>query len=376
MSKQADIPVLIPYLPTLDAVLPYLQRIDQTRRYTNFGPLCLELEQRFRQLLASPTQKPFVCSAANATLGLEIALLALGLKEKANVLIPALTFVATATSVRSAGHEPVFADVDPHSWQLTPALARACCKNYAIDCVMPVATYGTPLDVNGWDAFAAETGIPVLIDAAGALGNQLVGSRCHVVYSLHATKILSSVEGAIIASMSETFIDKVRRLSNFGIDLGSGQIELAGTNAKLSEYHAAVGLASLDAWDVTRERRRFAWQHQHDIIRSSLPSLRWQQGSAGHVHTVMPILLPDEFSNRSVQHQLASKGIETRAWYCPPLPQQPAFARHHRVGTLEVSQWLGQQLLGLPFHLELTPEHGKHILAALTELLAPSGASQ
>ena len=375
MTSMEKIPVLIPHIPPVEAVWPYLQRIDASHRYSNFGPLNQELENRFQQFFTTSDSSPFVCSAANATLGLEIAVIALDLKPKAQVLMPALTFVATATSVLRAGHEPVFADIDPQNWQLTPALARRYCAMHPVDCVMPVATYGTPLDIDAWDAFSRDTGIPVLIDAAGALGNQAVGDRCHVIYSLHATKMLSSIEGAIIVSRDQAFIQTVRRLSNFGIDLHSGRIDMAGTNAKLSEYHAAVGLASLDAWDHTQALRRQAWQQQRELLSSRVPSLIWQHGSAGKVHTVMPVLLPDNTSNIAVMQALAEHGIETRPWYCPPLPQQPAFVRCRRLGDMTVTNRLGKQLLGLPFHLQLTDNQRTRIADALIQVLNRMGVA-
>lgn len=372
MDIQAPIPVLVPFMPQIDAVLPYLQRIDVSQRYTNFGPLCLELEARFRTLLATDAKEPYVCSAANATLGLEIALIALELKPRAQVLMPALTFVATATSALRAGCEPVFGDVDPQTWQLTPALARRYCSLHPIDCVMPVAAYGTPLDIEAWDAFSRDTGIPVLIDAAGALGNQRIGTRCHVVYSLHATKALSSIEGSMVASHDQGFIDGVRRLSNFGIDPGSGRIDIAGTNAKLSEYHAAVGLASLDVWQDTQNRRREAWGRLRRLLSGQVPMLTWQQGSAGHVHTLMPVLVPDTTNSLAVRAALAERGIESRAWYCPPLPQQPAFSRCRRLGDLPATYHIGQQLVGLPFHPHLTAAQGHHVADALAQVLRHS----
>ncbi|NQD38054.1 DegT/DnrJ/EryC1/StrS aminotransferase [Permianibacter sp. IMCC34836] len=373
MTHPAAIPVLIPHLPAAEAVMPYLQRADRLHRYSNFGPLCLELEKRIRSLLQGTAGPPAVCSAANATLALEMALLALRLPVQANILMPALTFVATASSALRTGHQPVFADVDPDSWQLTPATAYQYAAQHPLACVLPVATYGVPQDVAAWDQFSADTGIPVVIDAAGAMGNQAVGQRCHVIFSLHATKTLSSVEGAIIASHDEDWIARVRQLSNFGIDMGTGQIDHAGTNAKLSEYHAAVGLASLDMWPAMQLQRRQRWHMLRTQLATAIPSLHWQHGSENLVHSLMPVALPTGMSNAATQRQLASKGIETRAWYCPPLPQQPAFADCPRFGELTISQQLGTRVLGLPFHLQLTDAQQQYIITSMVELVHAAG---
>ena len=243
------IPLLIPDLPNAAELRPYLERIDAARWYSNFGPLCREFESAlaamFNQHNAAPVQ---VTTVGNCTLGLELALTALDLEPGSRVLVPALTFVATATAVVRAGLVPVVADVDPQSWLLTPEIARAACAELEIAAVLPVATFGCPHDMAGWDRFSADTGLPVVIDAAGAFGNQWQTGNATLVFSLHATKSLAAGEGGLVVSRDRRLVARVRQLSNFGINLDPeagvpvGQVDAPGTNAKLSEYHAAVGL--------------------------------------------------------------------------------------------------------------------------------------
>ena len=114
---------------------------------------------------------------------------------RARVLIPAITFVATAAAVVRAGYEPVLSDVDERTWLLTPEIARRAIAKIPVDAVMPVSTYGCLQDTGAWDDFSRATGVPVVIDAAGAFGNQQAGERSTLVFSLHATKVLSGAEG-------------------------------------------------------------------------------------------------------------------------------------------------------------------------------------
>jgi hypothetical protein len=253
VNVASRIPLLVAQLPDTDALLPYLRQIDANRWYTNFGPLVTQLEQRFAASLAATPEAPKAISAASGTAGLELVLGALELPTGANVLLPALTFVATATAVIRSGYRPLIGDVDASSWLLTPETAREYAARHRVDAVMPVATFGNPQDVEAWDAFVADTGIPVVIDAAGAYGNQRVGRRCHVVFSLHATKALAAGEGGMVVSYDHALAARVRRLSNFGIDLERGsQVFVAGENGKLSipRSRRACGAGS-----VARHRR-------------------------------------------------------------------------------------------------------------------------
>ena len=298
--------VLIPKLPAADELLPYLRRIDGARWYSNGGPLVQELERRMGGLAVS-----------SATLGLELAAHCI---FRGRVRIPAFTFVATATALLRAGLKPVLCDVD-ETWALSDIDEDS----------MPVCPFGACVAPGG------------LVDAAAGWGNQAEGVR---VYSLHATKSLPAGEGGMIVGPPE-LLDRISKLRNFGLD--GSMVSEAGTNAKMSEYHAAVGLASLDAWEETKEARlRLAAAYRErlgdDIV--TLPN-------AG-VQASFPVLVDNA---QSVVEDMASRGIETRRWYTPTLDRHPAFAHLEREGDLTGianAHAIAERLLCLPFHLHLT----------------------
>jgi dTDP-4-amino-4,6-dideoxygalactose transaminase len=220
--------------------------------------------------------------------------------------------------------------------------------------VLPVATFACPFEGQVWDRFSDETGVPVIIDAAAGFGNQTVGSKTPVCFSLHATKPFGVGEGGFMASGDGDLVAQVRRLSNFGFE--KGQVVRAGTNAKLSEYAAAIGLTQLDRWAGLQVQRRTRWQHYASELKK-LPGVFLQ---AGFGATGIP-------SNVVVRHERAEKmrlqcaasGIETRPWYCPPLHQQAAFREMSVLTCLEQqklsqSEQLGQFTIGLPWHDDLT----------------------
>jgi dTDP-4-amino-4,6-dideoxygalactose transaminase len=261
------IPIMRPKLPSADRLAPYLKTIDASRLYSNFGPLVLSLEDRLADHYG--LNQGTVATVANATLGLTIALAVQQPPPGTLCAIPAWTFVASAHAAVTAGLVPYFVDVDPETWTLDPnrlfaELSRAPAP---VGAVMPVMPFGLPLDMSAWEAFRSRTGIAVVIDAAAGF-DSLVPSAVPSVVSLHATKVLGAGEGGFVISTDPAIRHAVRTRANFGFD-GSRQAQAQAFNAKLSEYHAAVGHASLDEWDQARTE----WSNAAKAYRRALVAL-------------------------------------------------------------------------------------------------------
>ncbi|MEO5559120.1 MAG: aminotransferase class I/II-fold pyridoxal phosphate-dependent enzyme [Dokdonella sp.] len=370
-----SIPLLIPELPRAEEVLPYLVRIDANRQYTNFGPLNREFEGRLSDALSRADQSVSVLTVANCTLGLELALQAMGVERGDRVLVPALTFVATATAVIRAGGIPVFADVDIDCWSLTPDIARRAAKEHSLKAVIPVSTYGCPLDTDGWDEFVEETGISVVVDAAGAWGNQLVGRSFDVVYSFHATKSFGIGEGGAVASTNKTRLDRIKRLCNFGIDTSLGTVTEIGTNAKLSEYHCAVGLAALDRWETTRKERVMHMSDYLARLQMLCPGLIYQDKPRDGVYPLLTIGLQAGNCASEILRILSSEGIECRRWYCPPLYQHDALAGFPRMHDTSIADALGNRLLGLPYFISMSGAQIDRVAVTLNEIILKDNRS-
>jgi dTDP-4-amino-4,6-dideoxygalactose transaminase len=348
MERRSHIKLMVPSLPSADEILPWLKKIDKNQQYTNFGPLCQELERE----LAGIAGAHHVVSVSSCTLGLELALDALKIAPGGQVLLPALTFPATASAVIRSGLTPLLGDVDEQTLTLTPEIAFRAVAENTIDLVLTVALHGHAHDPAAWDAFSAETGVPVLIDAAGAAGHQTIGSTTSAVFSLHATKPLAVGEGGFVATARSEFAGRIRAQSNFGFK--SGEVRYRGTNAKLSEYHAAVGLAALNGWPNRMARRQALYKVYVDAL--DRPELRSAVSLATHSSASPNLCVRLHNGIDRCIALLAECGIETRRWYWPPLHRHSAFADCPRVGDLTITTRLSDQLLGLPFHLDLQIE--------------------
>lgn len=362
------VPLLRPDLPQADALLPWLRRMDAAAWYSNFGPLVRELEETLAcqwpvppSALAADGLPPLhVVTLNNGTAPLELGIAALAPAAGGAVLMPSYAFPAAPAAALRNGLRPLLADCDPGHWQLTPALARQAATRHALALVMPVATFGCPVDTAAWDAFAEETGIPVLIDAAAAFGNQGVGRRAAVAFSFHATKPFGIGEGGALATRDAALAQRVRCRSNFGFD---GDLVLqAGGNAKMSEYAAAVALAQWQRWPELQLRRRALWQRYAPAL-AGLPGVRLQQGAGPDcLPGTLTVTLPAPAD--TVAARLAAAGIQTRRWYYPPLHCHPAFAACART-ALPVTGRLASHALGLPWFAGMTATQCEAVVAAL-----------
>ena len=365
---------LVPDMPDAAMLLPWLRQIDANRWYTNYGPLVQAFEAGFLSVVRPlPAGRlPALTTLATGYHALELGLRALRLAPGGAVLMPAMTFPACPLAARHAGLEPLFADVDPVNWQLTPAIAAACAARHKIAAVMPVAVYGVPVDAAGWDAFTAETGIPVLIDAAAAVETQVIPRHCLVAHSLHATKPFGVGEGGVLIGGDSGLIARVRQLSNFGTVERIAQDW--GTNAKLSEYHAAVGLAQLARWDAIKAARR-ALFHDYERAFAGLPVR--MQGGAGAAVTSLLMLDVRPRTARAVMDGLRARRIAAHQTYLPALYTHPAFAGVTRLAAdgsaaavCGVIAGLERHLVGVPFHPFVRGEDLARLAEALDALLA------
>jgi len=359
------VPAARPRLPTADTILPYLRSMDQSRSYSNFGPLLTAFEARLAERFEPGTR---VVTCVNATQALTLTLQAMHLPKGSLVVLPAYTFVATAHAAIAAGLAPWFVDVDAGDWMLRPDTVRAALATAPgpVSAVIPVAAFGAMPDLDGWKALRDDTGLAVILDAAAAF-DQAREADIPTVVSLHATKVLGIGEGGFLATRDADLASRMRQLSTFGFR-GSRAAQIVATNAKLSEYSGAVGLAALDGWDADRLQYLRAARLMRAAM-TFLPQVRFQSGwGVDWVTSVCSVALPDG-SVDAVEQGLATYGIETRRWWDQGCHTNAAFADCLR-GDLGNTDRLGRSVLGLPFAVDMDERHISRVSAALATALA------
>ncbi|HWA60807.1 MAG TPA: aminotransferase class I/II-fold pyridoxal phosphate-dependent enzyme [Caulobacteraceae bacterium] len=358
------IPIAHALLPAHAAIAPYLERIDQARCYSNFGPLVTELEARLAARFKAPTG---VVTVANGTTAIALALEALGCDPGGLCIVPAFTFCATAHAARQAGLELWFLDVDPETWMLDPATVAEALKTAPgpVEAIVPVGAFGRLPDLEAWARLSRETGIPVVVDAAAAF-DALDAAPVPVAVSLHATKSVSTGEGGFVAAQDPAFLQRVRELSAFGFR-GARIAHMGAHNAKLSEYAAAVGLASLDAWPQTRSRYAFAAQHLR-VALALAPEIEFQPGWGTAWFSSVCVVGTPEGQAAPIAAALDAAGIDTRAWWGEGCHTHPAFEHCLRT-DLPVTRRLAASTLGLPFFVDLAEAQAWRIVDALMSAL-------
>ena len=368
------VPLLRPQLPDVRALTPWLERIDSNRYYTNFGVLHDEfLAELLALQRSSDNGTVHGVLTSSATAGLELAVSNLDLPAGSRVAVPAFTFPATATAVQRCGHVPVPVDIDPDSWLLMPShLPAELVKLHGIRAVLPVAAFGVPQDELAWRDWSRLHSVPVIVDAAAAIGAQKICEGVTFVFSLHATKALSSVEGGLIVTQNLELATRLRAMTNFGIGL---KVRAMGTNAKLSEYHAAVGLAHAAVWpEQAAARMALLKRFQDALLPVSAGAFRFQKSTGIVAPSLFCIQLAEPNLRSSLESACALQGIQTRQWYLPLLQEQPMIHSSAELIPTPNAQWLSQTLLGLPFFLGMTDQEFHRVVTVVLDeaLRAPA----
>lgn len=224
-----------------------IERIDQIidrRWFTNAGPYVRELERRLADFLGVK----HCIAMCNATIALEIAIKALGLKGE--VIVPSFTFIATAHAAQWQEITPVFCDVDPQTHNLEPRRVEELITTRTSG-IIGVHLWGRPCDVDGLSEIAERHRLALLFDAAHAFActyrGQMIGSFGNAeVFSFHATKFFNTFEGGAVTTNDDDLAAKIRLMKNFGF-AGYDQVIYIGTNGKMNEVCAAMGLTSLES---------------------------------------------------------------------------------------------------------------------------------
>lgn len=227
------------------------------RRLTNSGPLVEELEAQLARFL----DVPHCVVMSNGTAALEVLIRALGLSGE--VIVPSLTFVATAHALLWLGLQPVFCDVDPQTHNLDPVqVARLITPRTSA--ILGVHLWGRPCAVDALSALAERHGLHLLFDAAHAFGNRhanrpIGGFGSAEVFSFHATKFFNTLEGGAVTTRDDGLAQRLRLMRNFGFRDFDDVVDV-GTNAKLNELGAAMGLTLLEEIDdlLAVNRRNYA----------------------------------------------------------------------------------------------------------------------
>lgn len=353
----ARIPVLRPQLPDADRLLPYLRRIDASRIYTNWGPLTEELESRLAGHFGLPPGSVVSASSGTAALAGAIAATAgRATPDRPIAIVPALTFVATPIAAEQCGYRPYVTDVDARSWLLDIGRLNDSALLNDVGVVLVSSPFGRPVPHEACSAFQERTGIPVVIDGGASFDALSADPGRHtgdvpVALSFHATKSFSTAEGGCVVTVDTALAHRVVQALNFGFH-SSRECASPSTNGKMSEYHAAIGLAELDGWpDKHRALGDVAARYHTRFAAVGLAN-RFV-GAPAIAGCYALFVASDAEESSRVQRHLDAAAIEFRLWYGHGILGHPYFrdVRHDRLDTTDR---LAPTIIGLPVAPDLS----------------------
>ena len=330
-----------------------------------------EFVERFEAEWASYCRADYCVGVASGTAALELTLAALGIGPGDEVIVPANTFVATATAVVAVGATPVFIDVDPSTLLMTAAGVQAALTPRTV-AVIPVHLYGQPVDMDAINQVASTAGIVVIEDACQAHGatwkGRPVGTLGRIgCFSFYPGKNLGAFgDAGAVVTQDRALAERIRSISNYGRKGSPYHHEVVGTNKRLDGLQAAilsVKLKRLDAW--TEGRRRAAAAYQAALADLPVTTVQNAPGAFSTYHlAVIRTAWRDDLRER-----LASEGIATGIHYPTPCHLQPAFAGEN-VPSLPVAERVAEQILSLPMYPHLGEAEIAFIADAIDRALA------
>ena len=344
------------FLPPREAYLHWLDQAYRSHVLTNNGPIHRELEETLRARF----KVPHLGLVANGTLALQLALRALEITGE--VITTPFSYVATTNALLWEGCTPVFADIRPDTFCIDPARIEAQI-NEATTAILATHVYGIPCDVEAIDAIALKHGLKVIYDAAHAFdvtykGKNLLAYGDASTMSFHATKLFHTGEGGAVVLHDSQADERLRLLRSFGHFRDN--YFTAGINAKMSELHAAMGMAVLPyVAECIRKRKALAMRYLQGLEGLPVQYPALPKGTVPN-HAYFTIFFADARARARVQSALAMVDIHARRYFHPSLDTLPFLpaARH-----CPISRSAADRVLCLPLYAELEEKDVDRITA-------------
>lgn len=369
MTKREN-PILVtkPFLPDRQKVMEYAESLWKTQWLTNNGPLVQKLEAKLCDFLNVKNSLVF----CNGHMALDSALRSLCLKGE--VITTPFTFLSTANAIEMNGLDCVFCDVKPEDGTIDEnKIERLITEKTAA--ILPVHVYGFPCNVDKIAQIASKYNIPVIYDAAHAFGVKInsvgIGNFGDIsMFSMHATKVYHTVEGGLLTFSSHTRRKELAARKNFGM-IGKEDTAAPGFNAKLSDMHAAVGLANLDVINEQIERRK-------QIVTRYLNSLKgvkdielfsWDKPGVTYNYAYFPVLVKNSRRNELCEKLAEDYNVFSRKYFSPLVSDMKYYSEKYGKSDTPEASRIASEVVTLPLYYQLSDADVDYITDAVKEIL-------
>jgi dTDP-4-amino-4,6-dideoxygalactose transaminase len=336
-----------------------INTILDDRWLTNVGPFEQELERRVTEL----TGAAHCVAMCNATAALEITIRALELTGE--VIVPSFTFIATANVLQWQQITPVFCDIDPRTYNLDPRRVEQMITPRTSG-ILPVHVFGRACDVDSLAEIASRRGLKLLFDSAHAFGcsyqSRMIGTFGDAeVFSFHATKAINSFEGGAVATNDGVLAGKIRLMRNFGF-AGNDETTSLGTNAKMTEVCAAMGLTSLEAMGEIVAVNRRNWEAYHTELGTlaGISLLAYDSSESNNYHYVVIEVDPHRapLDRDELLAVLQAENVLARRYFWPGCHRMEPYRSSHldAHSLLPQTERVAARVLSLPTGQTITPQ--------------------
>lgn len=350
------------YLPNKEKYLKYIDEIYENSWVTNNGPLVQKLEKKLAEYLGVKN----IVLVANGTVALEIAYRTLGLKGFA--ITTPFSFVATTSSLVTNQLLPIFADIDSKTLNINPInIEEQITKNTSA--IVATHVFGNPCNVEAIEIIAKKYNLKVVYDAAHTFGvkykkQSILNYGDISTLSFHATKLFHTIEGGALIINDDELVQKARYLINFGIK-NAEKIPHLGTNAKMNEFEAAMGLCVLDDILEIENSRKNVYEKYEDELKN-LVQFQEQTTNATRNYSYFPLIFENEKQLLKVQKALNKKQIFPRRYFYPSLDTLEYIEPKQEC---QISRDISKRILCLPIYVELERDIQNTIIKTIKDNL-------
>jgi perosamine synthetase len=335
------------------------------------GPMVTQFEKKFAEFAGVK----HAVAVNTGTAALHSAVVAAGVKQGDEVILPSFTFVATAEAVVMAGGKPVFTDIDPETYNIPPSEIE---KNVTEEtkAIVPVDLYGFSADMEPIRKIASEHGLAVVEDAAQAHGATYAGKPAGVFadaacWSLYASKNITTGEGGVVTTDSDELDETLRLIRNHGEKAKYATLML-GYNYRMSEIQAAIGLVQLGKLPIFAAKRRENAQRLTKLLATSdrlkLPEESAERQHSWYLYTVRLKNAAENERNKIVE-ELQRKGVGAVAYYVHPVHLMPYYFEAFGERRLPETEKAASQVFSLPVHPGVTADQVDYVGKTLLDLL-------
>lgn len=371
-AKQKNIYVAKPSLPPLGEYTTEIEDLWHSGVLSNSG----EKHRKLEQQLCSVMDVPHLSLFTNGHLALEAALAAFDMEGE--VITTPLTFASTTLAISRSGLTPVFCDVKPNDFTIDPTKIEELITDRTA-AIVPVHVYGNICDVTAIDNLAKKYGLKVIYDAAHAFDEKLDGKSVASfgdasMFSFHATKVFNTGEGGAVAYRNPRLKARLESWKNFGLESGDGDISIAGTNAKMSELAAALGLCNLRHLENNVKKRAAVFEEYRKRLAGVCGISLWEpQENVTHNYAYIPIMIDSRKRERdSVLAQMNAQSIFPRKYFYPLTSEHPCFnhlATDSASEATPIAYRASREVLTLPIYADLSFEDIERVCKALLSSL-------